>query len=111
LGKHKTWDFLQVLEHSLFFVCACYETRLIGFGNVAWDGAQHAFILDTTVHKDFRRRGVGIQLVKRAAEAAIYAGRTDFHTCPGGRCQGEKFFDVFGKLDFFATFQHSNGFG
>jgi GNAT superfamily N-acetyltransferase len=43
---------------------------IIGFVNVAWDGAQHAFILDTTVDKDFRRRGIGIQLVKRAAAAA-----------------------------------------
>jgi len=68
--NHKTWDFLPVLEHSLLFVCAYHETRLIGFVNVAWDGAQHAFILDTTVDKEFRRRGIGTELVKRAAEAA-----------------------------------------
>ncbi len=72
--KHKTWDFLPVLERSLLFVCAYHETRLIGFVNVAWDGAQHAFILDTTVDKDFRRRGIGLQLVKRAEEAAKKRG-------------------------------------
>ena len=68
--KHTTWDFLSVLKHSLLFVCAYSGTRLIGFVNVAWDGAQHAFILDTTVDKEFRRRGIGTELVKRAAEAA-----------------------------------------
>ncbi|HEX8887968.1 MAG TPA: GNAT family N-acetyltransferase [Pyrinomonadaceae bacterium] len=68
--KHTTWDFLPVLKHSLLFVCAYYGTRLIGFVNVAWDGGQHAFILDTTVDKEFRRRGIGTQLVKRAAEGA-----------------------------------------
>ena len=68
--NHKTWDFLPVLEHSLLFVCAYHEKRLIGFVNVAWDGAQHAFILDTTVDKEFRRRGIGTELVKRAAEAS-----------------------------------------
>lgn len=72
--KHKTWDFLPVLSQSLLFVCAYQETRLIGFVNVAWDGAQHAFILDTTVDRDFRRRGIGTQLVKHAAEASKKRG-------------------------------------
>ncbi len=77
--NHRTWDFLPVLEHSLLFVCAYHEARLIGFVNVAWDGAQHAFILDTTVDKDFRRRGIGIQLVKRAAEAVKRRGVAWLH--------------------------------
>ena len=67
--RHSTWDFLPVLEHSLLYVCAYHETRLIGFVNVAWDGSQHAFILDTTVDRDFQRRGIGTELVKHAAEA------------------------------------------
>ena len=68
--KHKWWDFLKVLQYSLLYVCAYHENKLVGYVNVAWDGAQHAFILDTTVHKDFQRRGIGIQIVKHAAEAA-----------------------------------------
>lgn len=68
--NHTTWDFLPVLKHSLLYVCA-YDgaQQLIGFVNVAWDGAQHAFILDTTIHKDYRRRGIGIKIIKHAAEA------------------------------------------
>lgn len=68
--NHQTRDFLPVLQHSLLFVCAYYETRLIGFVNVAWDGSRHAFILDTTVDREFQRRRIGVELVKRAAEAA-----------------------------------------
>lgn len=72
--SHTTRDFLQVLSHSLLYVCARHKTELIGFVNVAWDGASHAFILDTTIHKDFRRRGIGIQIVKHAAEASKKRG-------------------------------------
>jgi GNAT superfamily N-acetyltransferase len=72
--NHQTWDFLPVLQHSLLFVCAYYRTRLVGFVNVAWDGSQHAFVLDTTVDREFQRRGIGVQLVKRAAEAAKECG-------------------------------------
>ncbi len=43
---------------------------MIGFVNLAWDGGTHAFILDTTVHPNFRRRGIGHRLVKEAVEVA-----------------------------------------
>ncbi len=72
--KHLTWDFLSVLKYSLLFVCAYHGTRLVGFVNVAWDGSQHAFILDTTVDKEFHRHGIGTQLVKHAAESAKERG-------------------------------------
>ena len=67
-------DFRPILERSLAYVCAYQATRLIGFVNLAWDGGIHAFILDTTVDKEFRRRGIGTELVKRAAEAAKEQG-------------------------------------
>lgn len=67
--NHQTRDFLPVLQHSMLFVCAYYEIRLVGFVNVAWDGSQHAFVLDTTVDREFQGRGIGVQLIKRAAEA------------------------------------------
>lgn len=67
--KHTTWDFLSVLEKSLLFVCAYQGVRLIGYVNVAWDGGQHAFILDTTIAKDFRRQGIGTKLVRYATAA------------------------------------------
>ncbi len=68
--RHEEWDFSPVHERSLLWVCAYAGSRLIGYVNVAWDGAQHGFILDTTVHPDFRRRGIGVEIVKTAIEAA-----------------------------------------
>jgi GNAT superfamily N-acetyltransferase len=66
-----TWrDFGPVLNRSLTFVCAYYEERLVGFVNLAWDGGYHAFLLDTTVHPEFRRRGIGRELVQRAIAGA-----------------------------------------
>jgi len=66
---HEASDFAATLAHSLLYVCAYADTRLIGFVNVAWDGHWHAFLLDTTVHPDFQRRGIGVQLVQVAAAA------------------------------------------
>jgi GNAT superfamily N-acetyltransferase len=63
-------EFQRMLAHSLLYVCAYMEDRLIGFVNVAWDGGVHGFILDTTVHPEFRRAGIGVALVKTAASAA-----------------------------------------
>jgi GNAT superfamily N-acetyltransferase len=64
----------QVEDHSLGWVCAREGETLIGFVNVAWDGAGHAFILDTLVSESARRRGVGQQLVAVAVENARIAG-------------------------------------
>jgi hypothetical protein len=49
----------QVERHSLGWVCARDGAALAGFVNVAWDGACHAFILDTLVARRVQRQGVG----------------------------------------------------
>ncbi|WP_212527235.1 GNAT family N-acetyltransferase [Actinospica durhamensis] len=66
--------FAQVSRHSLGWVCAYRDARLIGFVNVAWDGAGHAFILDTVVSADEQHRGVGARLVALATQHARDAG-------------------------------------
>lgn len=71
---HVASGFLRMLSHSLVYIGAWHEERLIGFVNVAWDGGIHAFLLDTTVHPEFRRRGIGKQLVLHAATAAKVRG-------------------------------------
>ncbi|MGH3156761.1 MAG: GNAT family N-acetyltransferase [Streptosporangiaceae bacterium] len=40
------------------WVCARESGRLVGFVNVAWDGGEHAFILDTVVSAAARRGGI-----------------------------------------------------
>ena len=67
---HTPRDWGPVLTHSLVYLCAYEEERLVGFVNVAWDGGIHGFILDTTVHPEMRRRGIGRRLVLRAAAEA-----------------------------------------
>ncbi len=66
-----TWrDFQPVLDRSLTYICAYTGETLIGFVNLAWDGGVHVFLLDTTVHPDWQRRGIGRELVQRATAAA-----------------------------------------
>jgi GNAT superfamily N-acetyltransferase len=64
----------QVGRHSLGWVCARDDQGLAGFVNVPWDGAIHAFILDTLVTERVRRQGVGTRLVAIAAGEAKAAG-------------------------------------
>ncbi len=68
------YDFTPVLSRSPAYVCAYAGERLIGFVYLAWDGSVHAFLLDTTVHPDMQRRGIGVELVKTAVEAARARG-------------------------------------
>lgn len=64
----------QIERYSLGWVCAREGERLVGFVNVPWDGATHAFVLDTLVSEDARRRGVGRELVAMAVEGTRSAG-------------------------------------
>jgi GNAT superfamily N-acetyltransferase len=67
------WD--RIRGHSLGWVTARLdEGTLIGFVNVAWDGSDHAFLIDTKVRPDFQRRGIGTELVRLAARHAKEAG-------------------------------------
>jgi ribosomal protein S18 acetylase RimI-like enzyme len=59
----------RVLAHSFTWVTASSGNELVGFANVAWDGSAHFFLLDTTVHPNWRGRGIGRRLVENAIEA------------------------------------------
>jgi ribosomal protein S18 acetylase RimI-like enzyme len=71
---HEWHDLQGVLKHSLTYVCAYADERVIGFVNFAWDGGQHAFVLDTAVHVGYRRRGIGRGLVEHGASIAQSRG-------------------------------------
>jgi GNAT superfamily N-acetyltransferase len=47
---------------------------LVGFVNVAWDGGDHGFLVDTKTRASHQHRGIGRELVRRAAENAKAAG-------------------------------------
>lgn len=76
---HVTADFEPMLKHSLAYVCAYGGDKLVGFVNLAWDGGIHAFLLDTTVAPAWQRRGIGRELVRRAAAEAQARGMHWLH--------------------------------
>ena len=77
---HTPVDFVAQLRHSLLYVTAhAGPAMLAGFVNVAWDGGIHAFLLDTTVHPVWQRRGIGRELVRRATQAARDRGMEWLH--------------------------------
>lgn len=67
------WE--RVREHSLGWVTArTAGGQLVGFVNVAWDGGDHAFLIDTKTRPTHQRQGVGTAVVKRAAAETRAAG-------------------------------------
>ncbi|WBQ05647.1 GNAT family N-acetyltransferase [Kribbella sp. CA-293567] len=61
-------------RHALTWVGAFSNDQLVGFVQVCWDGGAHAFVLDTAVHPDHGRQGIGRRLVLAAADEAKAAG-------------------------------------
>jgi GNAT superfamily N-acetyltransferase len=65
----------QVEAHSLGWVCARTTAgMLVGWVNVIWDGAAHAFVLDTVTSPAHQRQGIGTALVALAVQQARAAG-------------------------------------
>lgn len=67
------WD--RIRPHSLGWVTARVgDAALVGFVNVATDGGDHAFLVDTKTHGLYQRRGIGTRVVRFAARHAKAAG-------------------------------------
>ena len=79
MGSPLPFYFADILSRSLGHVCAFHEERLVGFVNIGWDGGIHAFILDTCVHPDFRRKGIATRLVREAETLARQRGAHWLH--------------------------------
>ena len=58
---------------------ARHGDALAGFVNVLWDGLVHAWLQDTMVARRMRGRGIGTELVARAAQGARVAGCEYLH--------------------------------
>lgn len=76
---HALMDPEILRRHSAGWVCAYDGDRLVGFINVAWDGATHFFLLDTTVAPSHQRRGIGAALVAHAVALAKARGGDWLH--------------------------------
>ena len=67
------WD--RIRPYSLGWVTARLANgEAAGFVNVAWDGCDHAFLIDTKVRADLQRRAIGTELVRIATDHAKQAG-------------------------------------
>jgi GNAT superfamily N-acetyltransferase len=65
------WNWRALAEtHSLGWVTARTDGRLVGFANVLWDGLVHAWIQDVMVAAAHRHDGIGRRLVTVAADGA-----------------------------------------
>jgi GNAT superfamily N-acetyltransferase len=72
-------DYQKSLGACLLHITARQRGRLAGFVKVASDGGMHAFLLDPTVHPDFRRNRLGTELVLRATVLARERGAEYLH--------------------------------
>jgi GNAT superfamily N-acetyltransferase len=70
-GRSEVGWWARVWPNSLGWVTArTADGVLVGFVNVAWDGADHAFLLDTKTRGDWQHRGIGTQVIRQAAQHA-----------------------------------------
>jgi GNAT superfamily N-acetyltransferase len=78
-GAAPSSDLETIHQRSLGWIGAHAGDRLVGYVNIAWDGGQHAFLLDTTVDPAHQRQGIGRDLVRRAADLARLRGARWLH--------------------------------
>ncbi|MFZ3598334.1 GNAT family N-acetyltransferase [Streptomyces sp. BH104] len=65
----------KIQKYSLGWVTARdADGLLVGFVNVAWDGGDHAFLVDTKTRGTHQRRGIGTAVVRLAASRARESG-------------------------------------
>ncbi|HYH32219.1 MAG TPA: GNAT family N-acetyltransferase [Pseudonocardia sp.] len=64
----------RLARHSLTWVGAFDDGRMVGFANVAWDGGVHAFLLDVVVEPQRQGHGIGTALVAEATRLTAESG-------------------------------------
>ncbi|MFF5288240.1 GNAT family N-acetyltransferase [Paractinoplanes globisporus] len=72
-GPARPWA-ERLERHALTWIGAFDGGTLIGFVQVAWDGGDHAFLLDTAVAPAHQRLGIGRSLVEAAVGETRKAG-------------------------------------
>ena len=74
-GRSGVGWWTRISAHSLGWVSARDgDGLLVGFVNVAWDGGDHAFLIDTKTRGSRQHRGIGRELVRHAVVNADAAG-------------------------------------
>ncbi|MBM4403104.1 MAG: GNAT family N-acetyltransferase [Candidatus Cloacimonetes bacterium] len=58
-------DFIsRIISHTYCFAIALDGERIIGMGRIISDGVSDAYIQDVTVQQDYRRQGIGQQIIR-----------------------------------------------
>jgi len=68
----------KLTDHTVW-VCAFDGSKLVGFVKVLWDGGKHGFVLDTTTHAEYQRRGIATELLRRVSTASKDLGIVWLH--------------------------------
>ncbi len=73
------WDkmegkYAKILQNLYTYYTVRIRGKLVGFLSVLSDGIGDAFLIDLMVHPDFRKRGIGTELVKRAIKDMRFEG-------------------------------------
>lgn len=62
--KESDWETInKIVANSFCFVIAILNDQIIGMGRAISDGVSDAYIQDVTVLKEYRRQGIGKQIV------------------------------------------------
>ena len=69
----------RLARHSLTWVGAFHDEHLVGFVQAAWDGGEHAFVLDTVVDPSAQRMGIGARLIAALIVEVSASGCTWLH--------------------------------
>lgn len=63
---------IEKMLHRVISVGAWADDRLIGFARAVSDGNFRAYVEDVVIHKDYKRSGIGTQLVGKLLEELSY---------------------------------------
>jgi GNAT superfamily N-acetyltransferase len=78
-------DLDMALISSWATISAYLGGRLVGFGRAISDGVLYAVLFDVIVHPEYRRRGIGGEIVRRLVEECLAAGIRDLQLfCAAG---------------------------
>ncbi len=91
------WE--KILANSAAVVSAWEDDKIVGFARGISDGVRYAQVLDVLVHPDYRRMGIGKEVVSRLVKEpamqvrAVILGtpsRRDFYESVGFQCVNDK---------------------
>lgn len=108
LGQYATWkvhsnpeDWMEILKNSSSIISAWDDDQLVGFARGISDQVRYAQVLDVLIHPDYRRKGIGKELVFRLIDHPAMCVRgvilgtpsmKEFYESAGFKCVNDQAF-------------------